>query len=238
MIRSPSGDIDILTLFVANDFGGVKVLIDNGTGKHRKTIDATSSTLDAEEKKAVVGLHAFSGNDYVSSFFRKGKKAFWKVMQKDQKYIRLFAELGNYSEVPVHVSNGLEEFVCDLYGHARISSVNKLRHKIFWQKLEKENKVIDLSFMPPCEANLKLHIMRANYVASIFRKADRLILDLEDHTSHGWSDRGQVIWSNDCYPKDITELLLTEEEVENVSSSVYESDSEELEFDDAFWEDD
>ena len=198
---------------MANDFGGVKVLIDNGTGKHRKIIDATSSTLDAEEKKALVGLHVFSGNDYVSSFFRKGKKTFWKVMQKDQKYIRLFAELGNYPEVPVHVSNGLEEFVCDLYGHARISSVNKLRHKIFWQKLEKENKVIDLSFMPPCEAN---------YVASIFRKADRLILDLEDHTSHGWSYRGQVIWSNDCYPKDITELLLTEEEVENVSSSVYD----------------
>ena len=92
--------------------------------------------------------------------------------------------------------------------------------------------------MPPCEANLKLHIMRANYVASIFRKADRLILDLGDHKSHGWSDRGQVIWSNDCYPKDITELLLTEEEVENVSSLVYESDCEELEFDDAFWEDD
>ena len=50
--------------------------------------------------------------------------------------------------------------------------------------------------------------------------------------------RGQVIWSNDCYPKDITELLLTEKEVENVSSSVYESNSEELEFDDDFWEDD
>ena len=110
------------------------------------------------------------------------------MMQKDQKYIRLFAELGNYPEVPIHVSNGLEEFVCDLYGHARISSVNKLRHKIFWQKLEKENKVIDLSFMPPCEANL--HIMRANYVALIFRKADRFILDLEDHTSHGWSNQG------------------------------------------------
>ena len=105
MIRSPSGDIDILTLFVANDFGGVKVLIDNGTGKHRKIIDATSSALDTEKKKALVGLHAFSGNDYVSSFFRKGMKAFWKVMLKHQEYIRLFAELGNYPEVPENVSN-------------------------------------------------------------------------------------------------------------------------------------
>ena len=35
MVRSPSGDIDILTLFVAHDFRDTKVVIDNGTGKNR-----------------------------------------------------------------------------------------------------------------------------------------------------------------------------------------------------------
>ena len=92
--------------------------------------------------------------------------------------------------------------------------------------------------MLPCEANLKLHIMCANYIASIFRKEDRLILDLEDHTSRGWSNRRQVIWSNVCYPKDITKLLLNEKEVENMLSLMHESDSEELEFDNAFCKED
>ena len=73
MVRSPSGDIDILLLFLAHDFAGVQVLIDNGSGKDRKVIDITSSTLPDEQKKALIGMHTFSGNDYVSSFFQKGK---------------------------------------------------------------------------------------------------------------------------------------------------------------------
>ena len=43
MVRSPSGNIDILTLFVALDFRDTKVFIDNGTGKNRKIIEVTSS---------------------------------------------------------------------------------------------------------------------------------------------------------------------------------------------------
>lgn len=214
MIRSHSGDIDILALFVAHGFA-VKVLIDNGTGKARKIIDVTSSTLDLEKRKALIGLHAFSGNDYVSSFFRKGKKAFWKAMLKRQEYIRLFAELGSSPQVPDHISQGLEKFVCALYGNQTMSSANKLRHKIFLQKFDKEKKVIDLSLLPPCETNLKLHIIRANYVASIFRKANHLILDLDEPTNHGWDERGEVIWSSVCYPDDVSELLIGQEEVED-----------------------
>ena len=184
MIRSPSGDIDILALFVAHDFGPVRVLIDNGTGKARKIMDVSSSTLDLEKKKALIGMHAFSGNDYVSSFFSKEKVAFWKAMLKRQEFIRLFIELGNSPQVPDHIFLGLERFVCALYGDQR-TSVNELRNKIFLQNFEREKKIIDLSLLPPCQANLKLHTMRANYVASIFRKADRLFLNLEEPMNHG-----------------------------------------------------
>ena len=71
MVRSPFGDIDILALFVAHDFSGVRIFIDSGTGKSRKIIDVASSTLEFEKKRALIGMHAFSGNDYISSFFRK-----------------------------------------------------------------------------------------------------------------------------------------------------------------------
>ena len=75
IVRSPSGDIDIPALFVAHDFSGERSFIDNGTGKSRKSIDVTSSTLEFEKKRALIGMHAFSGNDYIPSFFRKGRVA-------------------------------------------------------------------------------------------------------------------------------------------------------------------
>ena len=45
MVRSPSGDIEILALFLGHDFDEVRVLVDNGTGKSGKIIDISSSTL-------------------------------------------------------------------------------------------------------------------------------------------------------------------------------------------------
>ena len=65
MVRSPSGDTDILNVFVAHDVKDTKVFIDNGTGKSRKIIGVTSSQLSAEETKAPIGVHAFSENDCV-----------------------------------------------------------------------------------------------------------------------------------------------------------------------------
>ena len=56
MVRSPSGDIDILALFLGHDFGDIRVLVVNGTGKSRKVIDITSFTLPNMQKQALIGL--------------------------------------------------------------------------------------------------------------------------------------------------------------------------------------
>ena len=74
MVRSPSGDTDILTC--RDDFRDTKVFIDNGTSKNRKIIEVASSQLSAEVKKALIGVHAFSGNDHVSSFFGRASLPF------------------------------------------------------------------------------------------------------------------------------------------------------------------
>ena len=79
MVRSPSGDIHIVVLFVHHFVNShLKEYIDNGTGPSRKIIDINSCSLPADHRSALIGLHAFSGNDYLSSFFRKGKKTCWK----------------------------------------------------------------------------------------------------------------------------------------------------------------
>ena len=83
MVRLPSRDIDILALLKSQSTTGLPAWV-----------DVTLSTLDHEKRKALIGLHAFSGN-YFSSFFRKGKIAVWKAMLKSPGFISFFAELGS-----------------------------------------------------------------------------------------------------------------------------------------------
>ena len=43
MIRSPSGDIDIIMLFIDHEFDEITILIGNGVGKSRKIIGMSTS---------------------------------------------------------------------------------------------------------------------------------------------------------------------------------------------------
>jgi hypothetical protein len=128
----------------------------------------SSTGLSLGHRRAVLGMHSFSGNDSVSSFFRKGKQAVWKAVTKNIAFIDLFSSLGTEVTASEELVRGVEWFVCSIYGHPRILSINEERKKVFWDKFNKEKKIIDLSLMPPCQSNLHHHIMRANYVAYIF----------------------------------------------------------------------
>ena len=58
MVRSPSGDIDILVLFVLL-CSGSNVFIDNGHGNSRKIFDFKTPTLSMLQRQALSGVHAF-----------------------------------------------------------------------------------------------------------------------------------------------------------------------------------
>ena len=195
MVRSPSGDIDILVLFLLHQFENITVLIDNGVGKNRKIIDMSSSFLCENKRKALAGMHSFSGNDYVSSFFRKGKKVMWKLILQNEEYIETFSNLGLFPSVTEEVCESLENFVCQLYGYKNESSVDKVRFKMFQTK-----GIQDLFLLPPCKSNLKFHIMRANYVANMYVNAVRLNC-LDDYTEHGWREDGTVEWDENYFKR-------------------------------------
>ena len=67
MVRSPFGDINIVTCFVYHDLN-CYVFTDNGTGPQRKIFRINNCQLSNELRTAVIGLHSFTGNDYVSIF--------------------------------------------------------------------------------------------------------------------------------------------------------------------------
>ena len=151
LVRSPSGDIDILLLFLLHFSQGPRILA---------------------KRKALAGMHAFSGNDYISSFFRKGKLLVWKIIMAYPEFINTFSDLGNvnYSE--------LERFVCILYEYPKCNSVNKVRALVFINKFKADNETIDLCNLAPCAQNMHFHMKRANYISDIYRRANRINMEL------------------------------------------------------------
>ena len=79
--------------------------------------------------------------------------------------------------------------------------------------------------------------MRASYVASIFRNAYRLTLNLDDPINHGWDERGRVVWSSACYPDDVRDLLFNYKEDEENTDYVQNSSDLEDDFEDVMEED-
>ena len=71
LIRSPSGDPDIIVLCMSllNTYKE-RVFMDNATGKSRKLIWLGGINLSHEKFKALTGMHAFTGNDCFL-FFQK-----------------------------------------------------------------------------------------------------------------------------------------------------------------------
>ena len=77
IIRLTSGDIDIPVILL-NAETNSNVFIDSGRGNNCKLLCIHATTLTTDQKKAIVGLHAFTGTDQNSSFFRKSKMRCWE----------------------------------------------------------------------------------------------------------------------------------------------------------------
>ena len=63
----------------------------------------------------------------------------------------LFSSLGTEVTASEELVRGLEWFVCSIYGHPRILSVNEARKKAFWNKFNKEK-----DHRPKCDATMQV----------------------------------------------------------------------------------
>jgi hypothetical protein len=215
VVRSSSGDIDIpIILPGIQPISNLEIYIDNGSGKTRKLLHLNSCSLTSLEKTALVGLHAFTGNDYVSSFLRKGKPLCWKQASANPTFLDIFSQLGTETHVSEELFSVIEKYVCFLYGQKKIKKVNEARSAIFWRKISQEHKVVDISLLPPCSDSLRKHAARANYVARIWRRACYPIMAMEDPQFHGWLPSLATDWIEEAYPEDVSELLV-ERDVES-----------------------
>ena len=208
VIRSPFAETDVFVIAVAL-LSSPRVYWDFGVGKHRKGLWLEKIQISDDLKKYLIGFHAFTGNDYVSSFFRKGKSTCYKVMKGNNEFREAFASLGDNWNVTEETSAELEKFVCKLYGYNE-RDVNKVRKKIFDKKCKQEGILTDLSVMPPRKSVLRLHTQRANYVAKIWKSSLENEANCPDITRHGWNEDGSIKWVESIFPEDIEEILLND----------------------------
>ena len=112
IIRSHSGDIDIVVIALSHYVHDAeRVILDSNTGRNRKTFKMSDIDLTLEQRRSLMGFHAFIGCDYNSAFFHRGKQVCWKLTEKKPKFVATFCRLGRTSTLEEDLSIELEEYV-------------------------------------------------------------------------------------------------------------------------------
>ena len=65
----------------------------------------------------LIWFHAFTGNDYASSTFKRGKQGCFKAMKQCEEFINAFRLLGEDWVLKAELVVALESFVCYLHGY-------------------------------------------------------------------------------------------------------------------------
>ena len=116
IIRSPSSDADILVLALHLIEERARVYLDEGTGKNKKLFHLGSFDTGRLNQNALLGFHSFTGNDFVSAFFGKGKKICWEIMKSNPNFVNAFERLGSEWEADDEIKTNIEWYDCKLYG--------------------------------------------------------------------------------------------------------------------------
>ena len=104
--------------------------------------------------------------------------------------------------------HGIESFVCHLYGKKH-KDVDLLRYELHCAKGGK----VEPEDLPPCRSSLKLHALRANYQAAIWRRAIFPQPEIPSPHDHGWkinndNNETKIVWlGTEPAPNEVLELL-------------------------------
>ncbi|RUM44803.1 MAG: hypothetical protein DSY80_04015 [Desulfocapsa sp.] len=181
----------------------------------RQLVDAMGSNLI----DALPGFHAFTGSDTTAAFINKGKLRPFDLLEKSDAHVNTFSHIGQSLPAPQAVYDGVEKYVCAMYGKAHMQNVDNVRYAYFQQNYAPKRKDdpleqikgINPSSMPPCKHVLSNKVMRANYVAHTWRNAH-----LKDPSSvrpegQGWifvDNKYHVKWFDcDQVPQSIRRVL-------------------------------
>ena len=140
--------------------------------------------------KSLIGIHAITGCDTTSASSGKEKWKAIKLLQRNNRYVRAMAIIGEEWIVFENTFKDTEALVCQLY-LKKCQCVGVLRceiHCTWGGKIEPEA-------LSPCKSCLRLHVTRANYQAAFWRGAINLLPVIPSPRGHGWEvvDESNVV---------------------------------------------
>ena len=117
----------------------------------------------------------------VSSFHGKRKRKAWKVLSDNTKSKEAFEILRNEVDPTDETYEMLMEYVCALYGHRDITSVNEVLYSLF-----RLGNFCD-KCLPLSEDCLKKHIQQANHQAFIWKHSLVAFIVPPSPVGNGWT---------------------------------------------------
>ena len=127
-IITVDSDVAILSLYFQSKLG-VEIYLQMATGFREKIYKVGSNDLSPEVLDALPSIHALSGCDSTSAFSGVGKTKFYKVVTREETYLKAAGFLGTSMEIDEYVLNTLEEMFCRLYGYKKDGNINECRYK-------------------------------------------------------------------------------------------------------------
>ena len=118
-------------------------------------VNKTIAQLGPSKCSQLLGLHALSGCDTVSYPFGKGKKSALKLLEID---IGLDQVLGQPGATHAQLKATADSFFLPLYGQKSCTAMSDARTRFFRGR----KKPPPLKKLPPTDANLQLHVLRAH----------------------------------------------------------------------------
>ena len=207
-----------------------QVIMDCGSGNHRRLINVTNIVEGMENIPnlaiSMLGFHAFTGCDFTSSFYRKGKVRQLDILFKSSEYATTFADLSN-PDAELNMEN-IEAFVCEMYGLKQTKTINQARYENFKKMSGKSTsskplqntKKIDCALLPPCQSTLIMHAKRSRYISALWARSCRADPSAGlDPLSSGWKMDGERLipdwFDGESLPTAITDKIDDEQDSEN-----------------------
>jgi len=143
----------------------------------------------------------------VSAFKGKDKIKALQLLLENSEFVDAFKALGSKCfDLTDDTFEGLEKFVCHLYGQKSVTTVNDARYNMFRVKYTPD------ACLPPNQDCLRQHSMRAAYQTAIYRRSlSQTISAPPSPKGHGWKvvdDDVEFFWmTNDPAPENILQQL-------------------------------
>ena len=177
-ILSPDTDVFILSIYLTTQITGMEIVFELLTCQRRKVVPIKSvvDSLGSGLCEALLGAYVFTGCDYTGRFNKITKSRALKTLRlfaEDEAIISSLRVFGGDEEIAQDVIDSLSLFTVKLY-LKRQDDLNRYSHlkdvgSLRWELYSKHQD--DGDVLPPTEAALKYHIMRANYVTLMWKRS-------------------------------------------------------------------